>query len=330
MKSSLLTLGLLLLVSPCQAQNVVASIKPLHSLVQNILGETAEAQLLINNASPHSYQLKPSDIKAVNRADIFFYFADNLESSIAKLKDASDSEDKFVKLINHLEIDHLELGDHDHHHHGDHEEGEEAEAKHDDHEGKEAENEHGHEEADAEQEHNEHNAVDPHVWLSPQNAIMISEFITQSLATLNPSQADQYRANFEDTRRELIDLENQLGAQLAEVKDSAYLVQHQAYQYFETHYGLNNKGALQIDPTVAPSAKHLTEIAEKVRQENIKCIFSEPQVSNRTVNNIAAELNISSGTLDPLGADLAPGKQAYFELMTNLAGNLTKCLTQAS
>ena len=326
MKSSLLTVGLLLLVSPCQAQNVVASIKPLHSLVQNILGETAEAELLINNSSPHSYQLKPSDIKTVNRADIFFYFADNLESSVDKLKDASDQQDKFVELINNLEIDYLELGDH--HHHGDHEE--QAEAKHDEHEGEEAENEHGEEHADAEHEHGEHEAVDPHVWLNPQNAIVISEFITQSLATLNPSQAEQYRANLENTRRELVDLENQLGAQLAKVKDSAYLVQHEAYNYFETHFELNNKGALQINPTVAPSAKHLTEIAEKVRQDNIKCIFSEPQVSNRTVNNIAAELNISSGTLDPLGADLTPGKKAYFELMTNLADNLAKCLTQTS
>ena len=326
MKSSLLTVGLLLLVSPCQAQNVVASIKPLHSLVQNILGETAEAKLLINNASPHSYQLKPSDIKTVNRADIFFYFADNLESSVDKLKDASDQQDKFVELINNLEIDYLELGDH--HHHGDHEE--QAEAKHDEHAGEEAENKHGEEHADAEQEHGKHEAVDPHVWLNPQNAIVISEFITQSLATLNPSQAEQYRANLENTRRELVDLENQLGAQLAKVKDSAYLVQHEAYNYFETHFELNNKGALQINPTVAPSAKHLTEIAEKVRQDNIKCIFSEPQVSNRTVNNIAAELNISSGTLDPLGADLTPGKKAYFELMTNLADNLAKCLTQTS
>ena len=327
MKSSLLTLGLLLLISPCQAQNVVASIKPLHSLVQNILGDTADAELLIDNASPHGYQLKPSDIKTVNRADIFFYFADNLEDSVDKLKDASDQQHKFVKLIDNLEIDYLELGDHDHHHHGDHEE---AEAKHDDHGAEEVENEHDHEDEHAEKEHDEHEAVDPHLWLNPQHAVVIAEFITESLISLNPSQADQYRANLENTRQALINLDDQLRAQLAEVKDSAYLVQHEAYQYFERHYELNNKGAIQIDPTVAPSAKHLTEIAEKVRQNNVRCIFSEPQFSGRTVNNLADELNISSGILDPLGADLSPGKQAYFELMTNLANNLAKCLTQAS
>ncbi len=327
MKSSLLTLGLLLLVSPCQAQNVVASIKPLHSLVQNILGDTADAELLIDNASPHGYQLKPSDVKTVNSADIFFYFADNLEDSVDRLKDASDQQEKFVKLIDNLEIDYLELGDHDHHHHGDHEE---TEAKHNEHEREEAENEHGHEDEHAEEEHDEHEAVDPHVWLNPQNAIIIAEFIAESLATLNPSHADQYRTNLEATRQRLIDLDSKISAQFTQVKNSAYLVQHEAYNYFETHYDLNNKGALQIDPSVAPSAKHLSEIAEKVRQDNIRCIFSEPQFSGRTVNNLASELNISSGILDPLGADLSPGKQAYFELMTNLADNLAECLTQAS
>jgi len=328
MKSSLLTLGLLLLFSPCQAQNVITSIKPLHSLVQNILGDTAEAQLLIDNTSPHSYQLKPSDIKAVNRADVVFYFADNLESSIAKLTDASDEQDKFVMLIDKLEIDFLELGDHDHHHHGDHEE--EAKVEHEDH-GDDTENDHdGHEESHEENEEEEHEAIDPHIWLNPQNAIVIAEFITQSLTTLYPSQADQYRTNFENTRKELIILENQLDAQLATVKDSAYLVQHEAYNYFEANFGLNNKGALQIDPSVTPSAKHLTQIAEKVRQENIKCIFSEPQFSGRTVQNLADELNISAGMLDPLGADLTPGNNAYFELMTNLANNLAKCLAQTS
>ena len=59
---------------------IVVSIKPLHSWVQAIVGDTANLQLLVQGAhSPHHYHLKPSQLKALHKADVVFYIDDHYE-----------------------------------------------------------------------------------------------------------------------------------------------------------------------------------------------------------------------------------------------------------
>ena len=49
----------------------------------------------------------------------------------------------------------------------------------------------------------------------------------------------------------------------------------------------------------------------------------EPALVATVVEGTAAE----TGTLDPLGAAIAPGPEAYFQLMEGLARDLLSCLS---
>ena len=67
-----------------RAPVIVASIKPLHSLVQGVAGDTAKALLLTSNtASPHSFTLAPSQVKTLHEADVIFYIDDTFETFLS-------------------------------------------------------------------------------------------------------------------------------------------------------------------------------------------------------------------------------------------------------
>ena len=61
--------------------SVVASIKPVHSLVAAVMKGVAYPYLLVKGAgSPHAYSLKPSDANALERADAVFWIGDQMET----------------------------------------------------------------------------------------------------------------------------------------------------------------------------------------------------------------------------------------------------------
>src|SRR5690554_1322345 len=70
----------LLTTSAWAAPSVVASIKPVHSLVSSVMAGVAEPVLIVKGAaSPHSYALKPSDAGALESADIVFWTGHGME-----------------------------------------------------------------------------------------------------------------------------------------------------------------------------------------------------------------------------------------------------------
>ena len=72
-------------VLPLQADiNVVASIKPLHSLVAAVM-EGVGTYLIVEGAgSPHTYALKPSQAGNLQNADLVFWIGDRLETFLEK------------------------------------------------------------------------------------------------------------------------------------------------------------------------------------------------------------------------------------------------------
>jgi zinc transport system substrate-binding protein len=101
---------------------------------------------------------------------------------------------------------------------------------------------------------------------------------------------------------------------------------HDAYQYFERHYGLLAIGSVTVSPERGPGARRLSEIRNKIRSLGARCVFAEPQFPPALAATVAEGTGAKQGTLDPLGASIPPGKDAYFTLMENLAAALRDCL----
>ena len=230
-------------------------------------------------------------------------------------------------------------------HHGEHhDEGHHEEADGHRHHGKHHDEGH-HEEADGHGHHGDghhedeaadaphangrahgHGIHDMHVWLNPENAAVIAQLMAAALAELDPAHADRYRSNAEQLKARLQALDAELRDTLAPVADRGFIVFHDAWQYFDTHYGLRALGSITVSPEQAPGAARLVAIRERLVTADAACVFSEPQFQPRIVQSLVADTGVATGELDPLGAALEAGPELYFQLMRGIAQALQDCL----
>lgn len=315
-------LPLVLAASPSAAAEnelkVVATIKPIHALVAQVMDGVGTPTLLVQGAaSPHNYALKPSDAKMLNKADVVFRVSENVEPFTRRIVAALPTSVRTVTLADAPGIVTLDVrtgetfethGHEAHDHHADH--------AHDDH----SHGAHAHA-ADVR---------DGHVWLDPRNAGRMIAEIARVLSEAAPAHADKFEANAARAQSALQALEADLARDLAPLQNKPYVVFHDAYQYFERRFGLAAVGSITVSPDAQPSARRLTEIRRKLAALSVNCVFSEPQFQPRLVAAVTEGSSARSGTLDPEGALIEPGPDAYAALLRNLALGLKSCLTQGS
>ena len=301
---------------------VVASIKPVHSLVASVMQGVSEPSLLVKGAgSPHTYSLKPSQAKELQAADIVFWMSHDLEAFLENSIESIAKNAKAVSLMDShglMKLNFREGGAFDAHDHGHDDHGHD---KHDDH-GDDKHDDHGHNKHD---EHG-HNEVDPHVWLDPQNAKSLVHEIEEHLAEIDPSNAAKYEANAKAVMKKLDALTKEIEADLKPIRERGYVVFHDAYQYFEKRFGVSAVGSITVSPEVLPGAERVSELRDKVKSLNASCVFSEPQFEPKLVKTITENTDAGTGVLDPLGSNIKDGPELYFTLIRNMAKSLKDCL----
>ena len=118
-----------------------------------------------------------------------------------------------------------------------------------------------------------------------------------------------------------------VSAQLEPVKEKGYVVFHDAYQYFETRFGLTAVGSVTVSPEVLPGAERISELQAKIKELNAVCVFSEPQFESKLVTTLTDGTSAKSGVIDPLGATIDDGPELYFTLIKNMATSFSTCLS---
>ena len=326
---------------------VVTTIKPLHSLISNVMDGVGEPSLIIEGStSPHSFVLKPSHAKLIEQADIIFWIGEDIETFMEK---PLDSIAKNAKKISFMELDSIsklkfreenifEHEDHDDHGHNEHKHDEDKdhdEHKHDEdkdhdehkHDEDKDHDEHKHDEDKDHDEHghegHHHGEFDAHIWLDPANAKEMLHEIAHELSDLDPDNASKYNKNADDAILAIDKMINVINASIN--KEAKFIVFHDAYQYFEKRFGISTAGALTLNTDVLPGAKQISEIQEVIEEKNIKCIFSEPQFNPKIIETIAKDTGIKTGVLDPLGSTYDANKEQYFKLIKDLGNKLQNC-----
>ena len=296
---------------------VVTTIKPLHSLISRIMETRGEPQLIIEGTNnPHTFVFKPSHANMIEEADIVFWIGEDLEAFMEK---PLNSLAKNAKKIAFMDLDSIEklkfreeniFDDHD---------------DHDDHDGHDDEHE-GHDDHDDHAGHHDghnHGEFDAHIWLDPENAKEMVKIIRDELIKIDPDGQRQYSVNAAGATLELDNLINSVEKELS--KDISYIVFHDAYQYFETRFGVKSAGALTLNPDVLPGAKQIADIQDLINDKGIKCIFSEPQYNPKIIETLGNDMNISTGVMDPLGAYIDAGPSMYSELINEIANSIKNC-----
>jgi zinc transport system substrate-binding protein len=283
------------------APKVVASIKPLHSLVAMVMAGVGEPRLLVRGAaSPHAYALRPSDAAALQAADIVFWTGHGMEVFL------EDSLDTLAPRAAHIDMSAtpgltlLPLR-----------EGGTFEA-------------HADEGADA-----HHDERDMHFFLDPENARAMLTEIASALSAADPANAATYLGNAAEADKTLAALESTLAQQLRPLAGRPFVVFHDAYQYFEARFGLSAVGSITVSADLAPGAERVSDIRTALKTLNAACVFAEPQFDAARVAVFLEGTSARAGTLDPEGAALNEGPGLYPALVQALADGLTTCLSAA-
>ena len=339
-------LSLLTSFSSANAETkVVASIKPIHSLASYLMDGIGKPDLIVDGyASPHGFALKPSHAKMLQEADIVFWVGEDLENFLEKplgsiAKKAEKIELLEIKGLTKLKFRERNIfEEHDDHGHDDHAKKEDDHDDHDhDKEGhkeddhdKEGHDEHGHDDDHKKEGHDEHGheghahgEYDPHIWLDPMNAKVILSEMAEHLIENDQKNEAKYKANLKKAHKDLDKLTKKVKSELN--KDFKSIVFHDAYQYFEERFGINILGAFTVNTDVMPGAEQLAEIREVIEHDKVSCIFSEPQFNPDIIKAVAKDTNVATGVIDPLGATLNPGKELYFDLISNMSKSFKGC-----
>lgn len=276
---------------------VLASIKPLHSLVAAVMEGAGKPGLIVDGAgSPHAYSLKPSQAAEMEEAILIFWIGPQLEAFLEKPLETIAASANSVALMEAPGLTALEPREGG------------AFDGHDDHE----RDAHGH--------------IDPHVWLDPQNAKVFVRQVAKALIAADPANASLYEANASKVSnrldRLLAEVENTLGP----VKGRPFIVFHDAFHYFENRFGIAAAGSIMVTPDIMPGAERMREIRGLIVELGAVCVFAEPQFAPKLIPVAIEGTGAKTGVLDPLGASLKNGPDLYFELIRALAGSIRECL----
>lgn len=258
-------------------QEIFVSIPPVAFIVKAIAGDKVKVCTMIpEGKSPHDYSPFPRQVALLQNCKAYFTIGMPFEKQVIEslFKDHRDRLVDISKGIKRREIDQ----EHTHSHHVHTESCQ-------------------HEDEDGDKDH-----LDPHIWLSPANDIILTRNATAELCRLFPEHAAVFKANGQALEKRFTVLQKGLEKLLAQRKGEVFYVYHPAFGYFADAFGLKEE-AVETGGK-SPSPKHLNEMIAAARKDKVKIIFVQPQFNQRCADVIARALDANVMPLDPLSDDL--------------------------
>lgn len=291
------TLFLLLMLSviftacaPAQQPQVAATTLPVYQFTASICEGTpiTVTRLVTESVSClHDYSLTVRQMKAIEGAEVVVISGADLEDFMAEsLENAKNIIDASADVT-------LIEGGHHHHHEEEHEE-EEA----------------GH-----------HHDMDPHIWLSPVNAISMAKNICSGLSQQYPEYRSTFENNLEKLVQKLDDLNTYGTTQLENLSSRKLITFHDGFGYLAKAYDLDIVEAIEEESGSEASASELTHLIGLVQEHHLPAIFTETNGSSSAASVISAETKVPVFALD-----MAMSGDDYFASMYHNIDTLKEAL----
>ncbi len=276
---------------------IVVTIKPLYSLVAHLTEGIETPVLLMKQAqSPHHYTMKPSQRRLLANARIIVWLGPQLESYLSKVIQQQQSAETITALqaedLKLLSLRHKSSHNHD----------------------------------DTEAQPLASHTIDPHVWLSTENTAAISRQITRSLIKDDPKNTATYEHNL-DSLLQKIEQTRRFIKTTLQNRRQPFIAFHDAFQYFEVENKLNYIDSISFDDETSSSLRHIRKIKDSIDKDNIQClVYQAPKPA--IIDTLIKQTSIKATVLDPLGLSISDDKNAWFEIMHQLALNFAHCLSR--
>jgi len=251
--------------------NAVVSILPEQTFVKAIGGDKVNVSLMVlTGNSPHTYEPKPSQMKDVAKAELYFSIGVEFENVwLSKFKNLNNTM-QVIDLTQNIQM--LKM---------------QAHTEHD---------EHGHQEHD---DHNIHEGNDPHIWTSPDNVKIIVGNIYKALTKVDPANESYYKQNYDKFLSLITETDSKIKNILStKPKGTKFMVFHPSWGYFAQTYGLKQL-PVELEGK-SPKPKELIALIKEAREEQISAIFTQPEFSDSIAKVMANELHIKVIKVSPL------------------------------
>jgi zinc transport system substrate-binding protein len=283
---------------PGTGPRVVASFYPLAYVAERVAGEHAEVVNLTSpGVEPHDLELSVQQTAEIAEGDLVVY-----EKGMQPAVDEAVAQHGPEQVVEATEVVNLApLTEH-------------TDEAHAENEG------HAEDEAAQGEAHADHGDEDLHFWTDPARMIDLAAEVRDRMAEVDPDHADAYRADFKDLKADLEDLEQAYEDGLADCGVDTVVVSHDAFGYLGK-YGLHFEPIAGLSPDAEPSAAHLAELSDLIRDEGVTTVFSETLASPAMAETLARDLGVETAVLDPIeGLSDETADEDYLSLMrSNLA-----------
>ena len=277
--------GFQLSVSKCYGEKlpVVVSIYPVADMVKQVGGEYVDVTTIIpSGASPHTFSPKPSQVKKISSARIFFMIGAGLETWAGKFVKSSGNHILEIVLSEGVSLIHNT----EKHHHN-----------------------------NVEVTDSEHDAANPHIWLDPVIAKKMTQKIVWSLSVIDRENVEYYERRGRAYTKDIENLNRLILDTVNKFKLKKFVSFHPAWVYFARRYGLESVGVIESAPGRNPTPRMIMKIVAQIKKYRIRAVFAEPQLNPKVAEVIAKEADAKILLLDPLGGPGIRGRSTYIDLM---------------
>jgi zinc transport system substrate-binding protein len=263
---------------------ILTTFAPIHCFTSNVAGDAADVSVLVPpNAGPHDYSFSPADVQKIAKADVLIINGAGLENWLQRGIRSAGKKDLLVvdtsvgiDLITGLDVRPLP--------------GVRSEP-----------------DSDA-------GGPNPHIWLSPANAIKQVEHIRDALVSRDPGNAETYRTNAGVYIQQLNGLDAQIRTATASFPNKNLITFHDTFPYFARDYGFHVVATFEEFPGKEPSPRTIEELRKIIAAGNVSALFSEPQYSPRAMQVIGKEFKVPVVQLDPM--ETGEGAKDFYERVT--------------
>jgi zinc transport system substrate-binding protein len=289
MRTHLLKFCVLLLLLPsAQAAQVVASIRPLAMIAVAVTGDGGSVrQLVPDGASSHDYQLRPSD-RALLAGDALVLWAGPAhERFLVSVLAGRNGSTLAAQFLPGIRTLAQRTADGSGRLPG---------------------------------------TVDPHLWLDPDNAVVVARDLARVLGRREPAAAARYRRNAEAFAARVAAVEAGNAARFGALRSRRYIAYHDAWQYLEAGLGLDYRGSLTLEAETRPGARYFLQMAERVQRYDVRCFLGEPGFDAALARRLFAGRPARLVSIDELFVDTPMGPDAYPAALATMVDRIYGCL----
>jgi ABC-type Zn uptake system ZnuABC Zn-binding protein ZnuA len=174
-----------------------------------------------------------------------------------------------------------------------------------------------------------HGVANPHYWLDPENAKIVSAGIADGLVRVLPGERARIAANRENFVADLDARLSRWTARLAPVAGVKLIAYHNSWPYFARRFRLDVVDFIEPKPGVSPSPAQLARLIAAGKKSDVRAIVHEPYEPADASRFVAQKLGVPVVLL-ATSVGSVPEANGYLALFDHNVATLANALGVAS